>query len=64
MTGFRGFETKKDAKAFIKLNGRGSLSYESDENGKGYHQDEYRLAVNAGGLDSEKYPYCVMWNEA
>lgn len=64
MTQFRGFQTKEEAKDFQKEHG-GYLCWEErtpkrrqlTERGK-----NYMFAVNLGGLDKDKYPYCVQWN--
>ena len=64
MTQFRGFETKEEAIKFVKQNG-GYLTFEErtpkrkqlTARGK-----EYMMAVDFGGLDKVKYPYCVQWN--
>ena len=64
MTQFKGFKTKAQAQAFVKKNG-GYLTFEErtpkrkqlTARGK-----DYMLAVNFGGLDKDKYPYCVQWN--
>ena len=66
MTHFKGFGTMEEAKAFRKENGRGYICWEErtakrknlTERGK-----DYIMAVNYGGLDKERYPYCVQWNE-
>lgn len=64
MTQFKGFATKAEAKAFIKKQGYGSLSYlKSATEKRGHYPDDYRCAVYFGGLDQDKYPYCVQWNE-
>lgn len=64
MTQFQGFKTKEQAKKFVKEHG-GYLTWEErtpkrkqlTERGR-----EYMMAVHLGGLDSNKYPYCVQWN--
>lgn len=64
MTQFQGFKTKKEAEEFIKKNG-GYLTFEERTpkkkslTGRG---KEYMMAVKLGGLDPEKYPFCVQWN--
>jgi hypothetical protein len=66
MTWFKGFETKEQAKKFIKDKGRGYLTFEEytpktkrlTTRGK-----EYMMAVEYGGLNKELFPYCVQWNE-
>ena len=63
MTEFRGFETEKDARAFCRQHG-GYITWEErtpkrrqlTERGR-----QYRMAVDFGGLNAEKYPYCVQW---
>ena len=62
MTSFRGFETKEQAEAFKKEHG-GLISYKYRKNGtKSPSYEDYMFAVHLGGLDEEKYPYCVQWN--
>lgn len=64
MVQFKGFKTKEGAKNFVKKHG-GYLTYEErtpkrkqlTNRGKAYMQ-----AVDFGGLDKSKYPYCVQWN--
>lgn len=64
MVQFKGFETKEEAKAFVRKNG-GYLTFEErtpkrkqlTQRGK-----EYMMAVDFGGLNKEKFPYCVQWN--
>ena len=65
MTMFQGFVTKEEAKQFARKNGGGVYWEERTpktqkltERGR-----DYMLAVNLGGLNKEKYPYCVQWNE-
>lgn len=63
MVQFKGFETKEEAKAFQKTH-KGILTYDKrTKKGKpiGVGVD-YLYAVCLGGLDAEKYPYCVQWN--
>ena len=63
MTQFQGFATIKEAKAFQK-NHKGILTYEKrTKKGKptGVGVD-YEYAVMLGGLNREKYPYCVQCN--
>ena len=64
MTRFKGFETKEEAKAFIKKNG-GMLTTRilTPSGRKPASYKDYRLSVIFGGLNEEKYPYCVQWNE-
>ena len=65
MTAFKGFETLEQAKEFVKNHG-GILTYDKRKKNSdkltpiGFH---YMLAVELGGLDKNKYPYCVQWNE-
>lgn len=64
MTQFKGFETREAAEEFIRKN-HGFLTFDErtpkrkllTERGR-----EYWMAVEFGGLDSKKYPYCVQWN--
>lgn len=64
MTQFKGFKTKAEAQAFIKSQGYGCLSYlKSDTEKRSRYPEDYKCAVAFGGLDKEKYPYCVQWNE-
>lgn len=64
MTQFQGFATKEEAKKFQRKNG-GMLTFEERTpktqklTGRGR---DYMFAVNLGGLDKEKYQYCVQWN--
>lgn len=63
MTSFKGFKTKREAQEFIKKMGYGLLCYrKSDTEQRGRHEKDYNCAVAFGGLNSEKYPYCVQWN--
>lgn len=64
MTRFQGFETKEEAKAFVKEHG-GYLTSRvlTPKGNKPRSYDDYMLAVWCGGLNEEKYPYCVQWNE-
>ena len=63
MMQFKGFKTKEEAKDFAKHNG-GMICWEErtpkrkqlTERGK-----DYMFAVQLGGLDKQKYPYCVQW---
>ena len=62
MTLFRGFKTKEEALAFKKKHG-GYLCYMYNKNGrKSTTQRDYLFAVHMGGLDAEKYPYCLQWS--
>lgn len=64
MTSFKGFETKEAAKAFIKEHGGLLTTCVPTKSGrKPSSYSDYMLAVHLGGLDQEKYPYCVQWNE-
>lgn len=64
MTAFQGFATIEEAKAFQKKHG-GILTYDkrtkktNKPTGVGV---DYQYAVHLGGLNAEKYPYCVQWN--
>ena len=64
MTGFKGFETKEEAQSFIRKNG-GMLTTRvlTPSGRKPASIKDYYLAVWYGGLDADKYPYCVLWNE-
>lgn len=65
MTRFQGFKTKDEAVAFQKKHG-GLLCYDkrtpktNRPTGVGI---DYGYAVHLGGLDPEKYPFCLQWNE-
>ena len=64
MTRFQGFKTKEEAVKFQKQHG-GLLTYDKrTKKGKvtGCGID-YGFAVHLGGLNPDKYPYCVQWNE-
>lgn len=63
MTQFQGFETKEEAKKFVKEHG-GLLTTRvlTPKGRKPATYKDYMLAVAFGGLNSEKYPYCVQWN--
>lgn len=64
MTQFKGFATKEEAKEFLKTH-RGMLTYDkrtkktNKPTGVGI---DYGYAVHLGGLDPERFPYCVQWN--
>lgn len=64
MTGFKCFETKEEAQSFVKKHG-GMLTTRvlTPSGRKPATLKDYNLAVFVGGLNSEKYPYCVQWNE-
>lgn len=63
MTGFKGFKTEAEAKAFQKTHG-GILTKAFTKSGrKSSTYTDYMFAVKLGGLDEKKYPYCVQWNE-
>lgn len=63
MTGFKGFKTEAEAKAWQKDHG-GLLTKAYTKSGrKSSTYTEYMYAVHLGGLDEKKYPYCVQWNE-
>lgn len=64
MVGFRGFATKEEAKAFQKEHG-GLLTTRilTPSGRKPSTYRDYMFAVHLGGLNEEKYPYCVQWNE-
>lgn len=62
MVQFQGFKTKEEAKKFQKEHG-GMLTYARTESGrKSSTYTDYMFAVKLGGLNEEKYPYCVQWN--
>ena len=64
MTEFLGFATLEEAKKFSKSHG-GIITYDKrnkrtgEPTGVGYY---YYCAVVLGGLDKNKYPYCVQWS--
>lgn len=63
MVQFQGFKTKDEALSFKKKHG-GLLTYDKrTKTGKptGVGID-YGYAVHLGGLDPNKFPYCVQWN--
>lgn len=61
---FQGFETKKEAEDFKKKNGGFITTRVATKSGrKPLSLTDYMWAVVAGGLDAEKYPYCVQWRE-
>ena len=64
MTEFKGFATKQEAQKFIKEHGGMLTTCVPTKSGKkpSTYRD-YLLAVVYGGLDRDKYPYCVQWNE-
>jgi hypothetical protein len=59
MTQFKGFETEEEAKKFSKVHGGVVCGKESKQK---YKREDWNLAVVCGGLDAEKYPWCVQWN--
>lgn len=64
MTKFQGFKTLEEAKAYQKQHG-GYLCF--DKRTKKTNKPtgcgiDYGYAVHLGGLDPEKYPYCLQWN--
>lgn len=64
MTQFKGFATREEAIAYRKEHG-GYLCYDrrSKKTGRPIGVGiDYAFAVNLGGLDSDKYPYCLQWN--
>lgn len=64
MTHFQGFKTKDEAKAFVKKHGGLLTTRELTPSGrKPTSYQDYMCAVIFGGLDENKYPYCVQWNE-
>lgn len=65
MTQFKGFKTKEAAQKFVKSHG-GILTW--DKRTPKTHKPsgvgiDYRYAVELGGLDEKKYPFCVQWVE-
>ena len=66
MIHFKGFATKEEAETFKKTVRHGYLTYMEKTpkrklltaRGKAYME-----TVTYGGLDPEKYPYCVQWVE-
>lgn len=56
---FRGFETQEEAVRFMQKHG-GCLCHAQ---GRGLRGKEYRDLVCFAGLDADKYPYAVTWNE-
>ena len=63
MTGFKGFATEAEAKEFCKTHG-GLLTKKYTKSGrKSSTYTDYMYAVHLGGLNEDKYPYCVQWNE-
>ena len=63
MTGFKGFRTEEEAKKFKKEHGGQICTRYTKTGRKSSTHDYYMQAVWFGGLDAEKYPYCVQWNE-
>ena len=64
MVQFKGFKTKEDAKRFMKEHGGMLTTRELTPSGrKPSSYKDYMFAVNLGGLDQKKYPYCVQWNQ-
>ena len=62
MTKFRGFETKEEALKYRKEHG-GYLTYKYTKSGrKSASYMDYMYAVHLGGLNEEKYPYCLQWS--
>lgn len=63
MTGFKGFKTEAEAKAFKKEHGGMITTAYTKTGRKSSTYNDYMFAVHLGGLDAEQYPYCVQWNE-
>ena len=64
MVNFQGFETLEQAKKFTKEHGGLLTTCVPTKSGrKPKTYKDYMLAVCFGGLNQEKYPYCVQWNE-
>ena len=59
MTQFKGFETEKEAKEESKENGGMVCGKESKTKAK---REYYQMAVSFGGLNEDKYPWCVQWS--
>lgn len=65
MTGFKGFKTKQEAQKFSREHG-GYVCWEERTPKLAKLTERgtcYMMAVEYGGLDKAKYPYCVQWNE-
>ena len=63
MTGFKGFKTEAEAKAFQKEHG-GILTKAYTSSGrKSSTYRDYMFAVKLGGLNEKEFPFCVQWNE-
>lgn len=64
MTRFQGFATKEEAKQFVRKHG-GFLCWEERTPKRKQLTNrgrDYMDAVVYGGLDKERFPYCVQWN--
>ncbi len=63
MIGFKGFKTEAEAKKFQREHG-GILTKAFTSSGrKSSTYRDYMFAVKLGGLDADKYPFCVQWRE-
>ena len=63
MINFQGFKTEAEAKAFQKQHGGLLTKAHTSSGRKSSTYRDYMFAVKLGGLDAEKYPYCVQWRE-
>lgn len=59
MTRFLGFETKEKALEYQKEHG-GMLCHKQKYSRT---KRDYEFAVHLGGLNEQKYPYCLQWSE-
>ncbi len=59
---FLGFTSKTKAKAFKRKRG-GVLCYAEDSTGYSKDGNAYKHAVLFGGLDRNRFPCCVQWEE-
>ena len=58
MTRYQGFATKEEALAYQKEHGGRLCHAEKYSRTK----QDYLFAVHLGGLNQEKYPYCLQWS--
>lgn len=65
MTRFQGFKTKAEADKFCKEHGGFMCWEERTPKRKQLTQrgKDYMDAVIFGGLDKDRFPYCVQWRE-
>ena len=61
MIAFKGFEKLEDAKKFKKENKKGMIC--GKESKTKSDRNHYSEIVLFGGLNEEKYPWCVKWND-